>query len=47
VVPTVERGTLRTHEVDAALGLGSAMQVATDVDADAARRRIVERILRV
>jgi purine nucleosidase len=44
IVPTIERGTLRTHEVDAKLGIGTAMRVATAVDAGAAERAIVERL---
>jgi purine nucleosidase len=47
IVTTIEQGVLRTHEVDARLGIGAAMRVATRVDADAARDLIVERLLRV
>jgi hypothetical protein len=46
IVATVERGVLRTHEVDPHLGLGTEMEVATAVDADAAREAIVARIVR-
>ncbi|MGH0029355.1 MAG: nucleoside hydrolase [Myxococcota bacterium] len=45
IVPTIERGILRTHEVAADAGLGSVMRVATTVDAKAARDRITERLL--
>lgn len=44
IVPTLERGTLRTIEAPAGSALGSEMQVAVDVDRDAARAAIVERI---
>jgi purine nucleosidase len=44
VVTTIERGTLRTHEVDAGLGIGAAMRVATAVDASAAERAMVARL---
>ncbi len=47
VVPTIENGILRTIEVPAELGLGAAMQVATAVDASAARDAIVERLLEI
>ncbi|MEN8181967.1 MAG: nucleoside hydrolase [Myxococcota bacterium] len=47
VLPTISRGVLRTLEVDAALGIGSPMKTATAVDADLARDRIVERLLRL
>ncbi len=46
IVTTVERGVLRTIEVDPAAGLGAAMRVATSVDAHAAERAIVARLLR-
>jgi inosine-uridine nucleoside N-ribohydrolase len=46
VVTTIERGVLRTFEVDARAGLGAPIRVATRVDAPAARDRIVERLLR-
>lgn len=41
IVPTIERGVLRTIEVPAGAGLGAEMQVATGVDARAARDVIV------
>lgn len=44
VVPTIERGVLRTIEAPPALGLGAQMQVATGVDALAARQVIVDRL---
>jgi len=44
IVTTIERGTLRTHEVDPALGIGAPMKVATAVDAAAAERAIVDRL---
>jgi hypothetical protein len=44
IVTTIERGTLRTHEVDPALGIGAPMQVATAVDAPAAERAILDRL---
>ncbi len=47
ILPTIERGVLRTLEMDPALGLGAATEVATAVDADAARRAVVERLLSV
>lgn len=47
IVPTIERGTFRTIEVPAASPAGIPMRVATAVDADAARRAIVERVTRV
>ncbi len=47
IVPTIERGVLRTIEVPAASGLGTEMEVATSVDAPAARAAIAERIARV
>jgi len=46
IVTTVERGVLRTIEVEPRAGLGAAMRVATAVDAHAAERAIVTRILR-
>jgi purine nucleosidase len=45
IVPTIERGVLRTLEVDPSLGIGMPMRVATRVDAAAAGRAIVERLL--
>ena len=47
IVPTIERGVLRTLEVDPALGIGAEMEVATRVDAPAARDALMERLLRV
>lgn len=47
IVPTIERGTLRTLEMPSAVAMGSELAVATDVDAAAARRAIVERLVRV
>jgi purine nucleosidase len=47
VLPTIDKGVLRTLELDPSLGLGAPMEVATRVDAPAARRAIVERLLRV
>ena len=47
IVPTIEAGVFRTLEVGEATGIGAAMQVATAVDAAAAREQIVERLLRV
>jgi purine nucleosidase len=44
IVTTIERGTLRTHEVDPALGIGAPMKVATTVDAAGAERAIVDRL---
>jgi purine nucleosidase len=45
IVPTVEAGVLRTHEVSEAAGIGAAMEVATEVDAAAARDAMVARLL--
>jgi purine nucleosidase len=47
IVPTLERGVLRTREVDPAGDLGSEMEVATAVDAAAAVRAMLERIERL
>jgi purine nucleosidase len=44
IVTTIERGTLRTHELDGALGIGSVMRVATAVEAAAAERAIAGRL---
>ena len=41
------RGILRTLEGPADAGLGAEMRVATDVDARAAERAIVERLARL
>jgi purine nucleosidase len=45
IVPTVVDGVFRTLEVDACGDLGAPMRVATGVDAELARDRIVERLL--
>jgi purine nucleosidase len=45
IVTTVEAGVLRTHEVDAASGLGAALEVATQVEAAAAREQMLARLL--
>ncbi len=45
IVPTIQNGMLRTLEVDARSGLGAPMEVATAVDALAAREAIVGRLL--
>jgi purine nucleosidase len=45
VVTTVEAGVLRTHEVSGDAGLGAAMEVATAVDAPAARELILSRLV--
>ena len=45
IVTTIEKGILRTHEVDPSLGIGAPMRVATAVDAHSAREAIVERLL--
>jgi len=47
IVPTIEAGVLRTLEVAPSAGIGTAMRVATSVDARAARDAIVERLRRV
>jgi len=47
VVPTVEQGVLRTLAVDPQLGIGSEMRVAIGVDARAAERAILDRLLRL
>jgi inosine-uridine nucleoside N-ribohydrolase len=47
IVTTLERGVLRTLEVDPRAGIGAPMRVATRVDADAARDGILERLLRI
>jgi purine nucleosidase len=46
IVPTIERGVLRTHEVPGETGIGACMRVATRVDAAAARERITGSLLR-
>lgn len=45
IVPTIEQGTLRTHEAPATSLLGTAMRVATAVDPGAARDAIVSRLI--
>jgi len=45
IVPTIERGILRTLEAPAAGGLGTEMRVATGVDAASARDAIVGRVI--
>jgi purine nucleosidase len=45
ILPTIEAGVLRTHEVEPTTGIGAEMRVATRVDAPAARDRILERLL--
>lgn len=45
ILPTIDRGTLRTIEVAADSGMGLPMEVATRVDAAAARDAILERLL--
>jgi purine nucleosidase len=45
IVPTIERGVLRTREVAPASGLGAPLRVATGVEAGAAEQRIVARLL--
>ena len=47
IVVTIERGVLRTLEVDPGLGIGAPMRVATRVDAEAARALVLERLLRL
>jgi purine nucleosidase len=47
VLPTIERGVLRTIEVPAASGLGAEMECALAVDAARARDEIVARVARV
>ena len=45
IVPTIEGGVFRTLEVAPAAGLGAAMEVATGVDAAAAREAMIARLL--
>ncbi len=47
ILTTLERGCLRTLEIDPALGIGAPMRVATSVSAAAAAGRIVERLARL
>ena len=44
IVPTIERGILRTLEAPAGAAFGSEMRVATGVDTDVARDAIVSRL---
>jgi inosine-uridine nucleoside N-ribohydrolase len=46
IVPTIEKGVFRSIEVAEAAGLGLPMQVATRVDAGAARAAMLARLLR-
>jgi inosine-uridine nucleoside N-ribohydrolase len=45
IVPTIAGGVFRTLEVGPALGLGAEMEVATAVDAAAAREAMLGRLL--
>jgi len=45
ILPTIERGVLRTLEVPPGVGFGTPMRVATGVDAPAATRSILGRLL--
>ena len=47
ILPTIERGVLRTLEVPPGSGLGSEMEVATAVAARRASEAILERLLRL
>ena len=47
ILTTLERGVLRTFEIDAALAIGAPMRVATSVSAAAAAARIVDRLARL
>jgi len=47
ILTTLERGCLRTLEIDPVLGIGAPMRVATFVSAAAAAARIVERLARL
>jgi purine nucleosidase len=47
ILPTLERGVLRTHELAAGSPLGAEMEVATGVAARRAREAILERLLRL
>ncbi len=47
ILPTIQRGVLRTIEVSGASGLGAPMECATAVDAGAARDAILARLLAV
>jgi len=45
IVTTVEAGVLRTHEVSRSAGIGATLEVATEVDAAAARAQMLARLL--
>jgi len=45
ILPTIADGVFRTLEVDSAPGIGAEMQVATEVDSEAARDAIVQPLL--
>jgi len=45
ILAALERGVLRTFEIDPALGMGAPMRVATSVAAAAAAARIVDRLV--
>ena len=45
VLPTIERGVLRTLEMPQGSGLGAEMEVATGVDARPAAEGVLERLL--
>jgi purine nucleosidase len=47
ILTTLERGVLRTLEIDPALGIGAPMRVATSVSAADAAGRIVDRLARL
>lgn len=47
IVPTIERGVMRTRELDPRLGLGAPMHVATAVDKAAAEAAIADRLARL
>jgi hypothetical protein len=47
ILPTIQRGVLRTFELPAASSLGAEMECATAVDAARARDEIVARVGRV
>lgn len=47
ILPTIARGVLRTLEMDPQGAPGTPMEVATAVDPEAARRAVMERLLRV
>ncbi|HEU4428866.1 MAG TPA: hypothetical protein VFT98_08935, partial [Myxococcota bacterium] len=47
ILPTIQRGVLRTIEVPAKSGLGTEMECATSVDPERARDEIVRRVAAV